>query len=76
MDSEQPLRFEPIYQGDGYQVSRSPWGPGDEIGRLNWMTSDSQQRVLQRLGGSKVFDLSVAFSLDMPTFQLAGDMKY
>jgi kynurenine formamidase len=73
---QQRLAFEPIFEQDGCKVSRSPWGPDDEIGRLNWITPESQQRVLQRLNTSRVFDLSVAYSLDMPTFQLAGDMKY
>jgi kynurenine formamidase len=73
---QQQLTFEPIFEGDGCKVSRSPWGHDDEIGRLNWITPESQQRVLKRLDGGKVFDLAVEFSLDMPTFQLAGDMKY
>jgi kynurenine formamidase len=70
------LAFEPIFEQDGCKVSRSPWGPDDEIGRLNWISPESQQRVLQRLDGSRVFDLAVAYTLDMPTFRLAGDMKY
>jgi hypothetical protein len=73
---QQQLTFESIFEEDGCKVSRSPWGSDDEIGRLNLITPESRQRVLNRLDGSRVFDLSVAFSLDMPTFQLAGDMKY
>src|SRR6188472_3779613 len=73
---EQHLAFEPIFEEDGCKVSRSPWGRDDEIGRLNWITPESRRRVLQDLDGSKVFDLAVAYTLDMPTFQLAGDMKY
>ena len=73
---QQRLTFEPIFEQDGCTVSRSPWGPDDEIGRLNWITPQSQQRVLERLDASKAFDLSVDFTLDMPTFQAAGDMKY
>jgi len=73
---QQQLTFEPIFEEDGCKVSRSPWGPDDEIGRLNWITPESQRGVLERLDGSRVFDLAVEFSLDMPTFQLAGDMKY
>jgi kynurenine formamidase len=73
---QERLTFEPVFEGDGCRVSRSPWGPDDEIGRLNWITPESRQRVLQRLNGSRTFDLSVSYTLDMPTFQAAGDMKY
>jgi hypothetical protein len=73
---EERFTFEPVFERDGCKVSRSPWGPDDEIGRLNWITPESRQRVLQSVNGSKAFDLSVSYTLDMPTFQLAGDMKY
>lgn len=33
------LIFEAMQEDDGRTVSRSPWGPDDQIGRLNWMTS-------------------------------------
>jgi kynurenine formamidase len=72
----QQFTFEPIFEEDGCGVSRSPWGPDDEIGRLNWITPESQQRILERINGRRVFDLSVSYSLGMPTFQAAGDMKY
>src|ERR1051325_9958229 len=71
---QQQLTFEPIFEQDGCKVSRSPWGPDDEIGRLNWITPESQRQILERLDGTRIFDLSVAFTLDMPTWHL--DMKY
>jgi kynurenine formamidase len=73
---QDPLTFEPLFEQDGCTVSRSPWGPDDEIGRLNWITPESQQQVLARLDGRKAFDLAVDYFVGMPTFQVAGDMKY
>ena len=32
------LRPEALIDKDGVKVSKSPWGPDDEIGRLNWLT--------------------------------------
>jgi len=37
-------------------VSTSPYGPQDEIERLNEMTPASRQRVLARVAGGTVFD--------------------
>ena len=31
---------EAILDKDGLKVSKSPWGPDDEIGRLNWITPE------------------------------------
>jgi kynurenine formamidase len=72
--SEQP--WETVLERDGHRVSRSPWGPDDEIGRLNWITPDSQAAVLSRLAPAKVFDLSVSYFLNMPGFFDAGDPKF
>src|SRR4051812_25526930 len=33
--------FEPLLERDGVTVSRSPWGPDDHIGRLNWITPEA-----------------------------------
>jgi kynurenine formamidase len=74
MATQQQLTFEPIFEQDGCKVSRSPWGPEDQIGRLNWITPESQKRIFERVDAARIFDLSVAFTLDMPTFPL--DMKY
>jgi hypothetical protein len=35
-----PFGFEALFDDDGLQVSRSPWGEDDEIGRLNWITPE------------------------------------
>lgn len=58
------------------EVGTSPWGPTDEIGRLNLMTPASQQKVLARVDGSKSYDLSVDYFIGMPSWQAAGDPHY
>jgi kynurenine formamidase len=60
----------------GQSVGVSPWGPNDEIGRLNLMTPASQAAVLSRLDGSKVYDLSVEYFIGMPGWHAAGDPRY
>lgn len=60
----------------GPQVGTSPWGPDDEIGRLNLMTPASQAAVLSRLAGGKTYDLSVEYFIGMPSWQAAGDPHY
>ena len=57
-------------------VGTSPWGPNDEIGRLNLMTPESQAAVLSKLIGSKTYDLSVEYFIGMPSWQAAGDQHY
>ena len=39
--SEQP--WEAVFERDGRRVSKSPWGPEDEIGRVNWMKNRVRQ---------------------------------
>ncbi len=57
-------------------VGTSPWGPKDEIGRLNSMTDESRSAVLSRVKGGRVFDLSVEYFVGMPSWQAAGDPPY
>jgi kynurenine formamidase len=57
-------------------VGTSPWGPKDEIGRLNSMTDESRAAVLSRVKGGRVFDLSVEYFVGMPSWQAAGDPPY
>jgi kynurenine formamidase len=57
-------------------VGHSPWGPKDEIGRLNLMTLESRAAVLSRLGKGVVYDLSVDYFIGMPSWQAAGDPAY
>jgi kynurenine formamidase len=70
------MRFDPIFEKDGLRASKSPWGPDDEIGRLNWMTPASQAEVLARIDGSRTFDLSVDYFVGMPSWTAAQDPKY
>lgn len=70
------LRFESIIERDGLRVSRSPWGPADEIGRLNWVTPESTRAVLGNLDGGRVFDLAVDYFIGMPSWTPAGDPRY
>jgi len=58
------------------QVGRSPWGPDDEIGRLNLMTPQSRADVLSRLDARRVYDLSVEYFIGMPGWHEAGDPRY
>jgi kynurenine formamidase len=57
-------------------VGTSPWGPDDEIGRLNLMTAASQAKILSRIDGGKAYDLSVEYFIGMPSWQAAGDPQY
>ncbi len=57
-------------------VGESPWGPDDEIGRLNLMTPESQAAILSRLSATKTYDLSVEYFIGMPSWQAAGDPHY
>jgi hypothetical protein len=68
--------FEPILERDGVKVSKSPWRPDDEIGRLNWITPESTQQILESLNGSKLFDLAVDYFVGMPSWTAAGDPSY
>ena len=60
----------------GPQVGKSPWGPNDEIGRLNLITEESRAAILSRLAGGKTYDLSVEYFIGMPSWQAAGDPHY
>lgn len=57
-------------------VGTSPWGPDDEIGRLNLMTESSRRAVLERVRGGRVYDLAVEYYIGMPSWQAAGDPHY
>jgi kynurenine formamidase len=70
------LTYEPLLDREGVRVSRSPWGPADEIGRLNWITPEASLALLARTGGERIFDLSVDYFMGMPSFQAFGDPPY
>jgi len=57
-------------------VGTSPWGPGDQIGRLNLMTDETRASILARVRGGKAYDLSVEYFIGMPSWQAAGDPHY
>lgn len=70
------MTYEPLLERDGVRVSRSPWGPDDEIGRLNWITPEASLALLSSTGGSRIFDLSVDYFMGMPSFAAFGDPPY
>jgi kynurenine formamidase len=74
--TDERLVFEPLFERGGVQVSKSPWGPADEIGRLNWMTAETQESILHSLDGRHVFDLAVEYFIGMPSWTAAGDPSY
>lgn len=59
-----------------HAVARSPWGPDDQIGRLNLMTDASRAAILARIAGGRVYDLSVEYHKDLPSWSLLGDPTY
>lgn len=59
-----------------FTVSKSPWGPDDEIGALNNITPESRAAVMARVDGSRVFDLSCDYFVGMPTWSALGDPAY
>jgi len=67
---------EPILEKDGLKVSKSPWGADDEIGRLNWITPETNRAILEHLSGGHVFDLNVEYFIGMPSWVAAGDPPY
>ena len=54
----------------------SPWGPKDEIGRLNLITPASRAAIMSRVSGEQAYDLAVDYFVGMPSWQAAGDPPY
>ena len=52
MATDHELVPEAILEKDGLKVSASPWGPDDEIGRLNWITPETNAAILDHLDGA------------------------
>lgn len=65
-----------ITQAEDRTVGQSPWGPNDEIGRLNLITPDSRAEILSRISGGASYDLAVEYFIGMPSWQAAGDPHY
>ena len=61
--AKERLSYEALLDQDGVTVSKSPWGPDDEIGRLNWLTPDTNRAILEHLDGRHLFDLNVDYFL-------------
>ena len=61
---------------DRTQAGTSPWGPDDQIGRLNLMTEATRAAILSRISGGRVYDLGVEYHKDMPSWALLGDPTY
>lgn len=57
-------------------VGISPWGPKDDLGRLNLMTPATQAALLARLRPEMIYDLSIEYYIGMPSWQAAGDPHY
>lgn len=57
-------------------MTGSPWGPADEIGRLNWMTPASRAAALAPADGGTTFDLAVDHFIGMPSWTVLGDPDY
>ncbi|HEY7732261.1 MAG TPA: cyclase family protein [Gaiellaceae bacterium] len=74
--TEESLTYEAIVDKDGLKVSKSPWGEEDQIGRLNWITPETNRTILERLDGRHVFDLNVEYFIGMPSWVAAGDPSY
>ncbi|GHH98838.1 cyclase family protein [Neobacillus kokaensis] len=58
------------------KVSKSPWGPEDEIGRLNLITPESREKIMRSIDMSKTYDLSVKYFMGMPSWTAAGDPPF
>ncbi|GGB81872.1 polyketide cyclase [Marinobacterium zhoushanense] len=65
-----------VHAAEKPDVGISPWGPNDQIGRLNMITPESQASILSRIAGGKSYDLSVDYFIGMPSWQAAGDPHY
>jgi kynurenine formamidase len=76
MAPDNELVPEAILDQGGVKVSKSPWGDDDEIGRLNWITPDTNRAILEHLDGSHLFDLNVEYFIGMPSWVAAGDPPY
>src|SRR5258708_17582443 len=76
MAEDRELVPEAVLEDGGVKVSKSPWGPDDEIGRLNWITPETNAAVLDHLDGRHVFDLNVEYFICMPSWGAAGESPH
>jgi kynurenine formamidase len=76
MARDKELVPDAVVNRGGVKVSKSPWGSRDEIGRLNWITRDTNRAILDHLDGRRIFDLNVDYFIGMPSWVAAGDPPY
>lgn len=58
------------------QVTRSPFGPDDEIGMLNLLSPAAARDVVSRSDAGAAMDLSVDMFMGMPSWVKAGDPAF
>lgn len=58
------------------KVTKSPFGPDDEIGMVNLCDENSVQAILRRVTGGRIYDLGVDYTIGMPSWTGAGDPPY
>jgi len=58
------------------EISRSPFGPDDEIGMLNLISPDVARDVVRRSDAAAAIDLSVDMFMGMPSWVKAGDPPF
>jgi kynurenine formamidase len=73
VSDERPVAARNAVKG---QVAKSPFGPDDEIGMLNLLTSETTRDVLARADGGTVIDLSVDVFVGMPTWTAGGEPPF
>src|SRR2546430_2707931 len=71
MARDKELIPDAVLNRGGVKVSKSPWGPRDEIGRLNWVTRQTTRTILDHLDGRHMFDLNVEYFIGMPSWVAA-----
>jgi kynurenine formamidase len=59
-----------------HRISRSPFGPDDQIGMLNMITPVSRAAALEQADATRLFDLSVEYHVGMPSWAGLGDPTY
>ncbi|HEX2525806.1 MAG TPA: cyclase family protein [Geminicoccus sp.] len=64
------------YNAEFHKVTKSPYGPDDEIGMLNVIDGASRAAILGRADATRIFDLSVDHFIGMPGWFGAGDQPY
>jgi kynurenine formamidase len=64
------------YSAAFHQVTRSPFGPDDEIGMLNLLSADVARDLFRSADAGRVFDLGVDLFLGMPTWTAGGEPPF